>query len=669
MSVGTLRTHVLARGPWHLVGVALLVAAIATAHVMVSQLPADVASPLVIASHLYALVLLAGLLWLAGALGIGTLSRVGLRAESRLELGVFALALGLGEIAFAVVCLGLAQVLSPAALGAALIALAIVVRRELATILLGLPDGWRAALALRRSIRQRCGVLALLVPVVELVFLLLLLRALVPPYENDVLTYHLQGPNRFLELGGIAPLPDIQQANMPLAINMLYLLGLAFRSDEFGAVLHLALAAILTAATFSLGRRFFDVRVGWIAATALLSTLLVLVFATVAFVDYGLALFDFLAVYAFIVWRESGRRGWLAVSGMLVGCALASKYLGAVTALSLGLWLLALVIRQRSQLGLGGMVKLLLLFGVPAALIAAPWYLKNLLWFGNPLWPFLDGNPNDFNMYVVRFQKFAGTEAVLGPLLLPAYLYRHGSVEFASIRPPIQLLVLPLYIILPKHRVTTALLCLTTVQYLAWSQGAQVLRYLLVALPAASIVAAYVLGQLLASDGRRAFVRHLATGLVMLGLAIPAAISVGVELGEAPFRQLLGLESRQEYLDRKLMSHRHIRYLNENHEPVSRVLMIGDVRSFYLEQPAWVDISLEVLQSVVLAPDAEASQAQLRARGISHVLINTRDLAYYFPIDPERRLPGWLDRFEAGRAGYLEPIATHEESTLYRVLP
>ena len=159
---------------------------------------------------------------------------------------------------------------------------------------------------------------------------------------------------------------------------------------------------------------------------------------------------------------------------------------------------------------------------------------------------FLASNPNDFNMYVVSAQKLAGTEGILGLLVRPGYLYRYGSVEFSSIRPPLQLLAIPLYLLLPKRRAATTLLCLGTLQYAVWSQGAQVLRYTLFWLPGLSVVAAY---------------------------------------------------------------------------------------------------------------------------GISHVLINTRDLDCYVPIGPERRLSGWLARFEAGRSGYLEPVATNEASTLYRVLP
>jgi hypothetical protein len=315
------------------------------------------------------------------------------------------------------------------------------------------------------------------------------------------------------------------------------------------------------------------------------------------------------------------------------------------------------------------MLMLLVSYGLPAAFVAAPWYLKNLVWFGNPVWPFLAANPNDFNMYLGSTTKFAGSEGIVGTLLLPIYLYVRGSVELPAGRPPLQLLAIPLYLLLPKHRVVTALLALAAVHFLAWSQGAHVLRYWLQALPEASIVAAFVLGRVLSTEGRTALGRHLISGLILLGLAFPTVMTLAAVLAEGPIPQLVGLESRQAFLDRKLQNNPLVTYLNEGNEPVTRVLMIGDNRSYYLHQPAWVDVSMEVFQSVLLAPDARTARARLAERGISHVMVNRRDLMYYVPIDPQRRILTWWDRFEAGRAGYLEPIATSEESTLYRVTP
>ena len=123
---------------------------------------------------------------------------------------------------------------------------------------------------------------------------------------------------------------------MPLTVNMLYLLGIAFGSDELPSVLHLTLTVLVTTATFAFGRRYFGVRAGWMAAIASVSTLLLVVFAAVPNVEYGLALFDFLAVFAFVRWHGSRQRGWLAASGGLMGLSLGSKY-ASVSATGVGI--------------------------------------------------------------------------------------------------------------------------------------------------------------------------------------------------------------------------------------------------------------------------------------------------------------------------------------------
>jgi 4-amino-4-deoxy-L-arabinose transferase-like glycosyltransferase len=269
---------------------------------------------------------------------------------------------------------------------------------------------------------------------------------------------------------------DIQQANMPATINMLYTLGMAFGSDELPSVLHLVLSAITTLAVFAFGRQFFSARVGWMAAMISVSTLLMVVFGAVPNVEWGLALFDFLGVYAFLQWHRSGRRNWLLLSGTLMGLSLGSKYLGGITGLALGLTLVVLAFKQRSTIGWSGILTLLLTFGVPAALIASPWYLKNWVWLGNPLWPLLGYDPNDYNQYISPIVQYPG--GLLGRALSPFHLYVRGSVEYSGVRPPLALLAVPFYVLLPRHRVVTGLLALALFHFVIWAQGCHVLRYI-----------------------------------------------------------------------------------------------------------------------------------------------------------------------------------------------
>ena len=629
------------------------IAAIVAGHALAASRPADEASPLVIATHLYALVLLAGLLWLAAGTGQVLLRWIGLKPESRLERLLLATALGLGCVGYAVLGLGLAG-------------LAVLARHDLILLLREAPALLRAVLAARQQLRAREPGLARALPILELFGVVLLITALAPPTANDVLAYHMQAPKHFLQLGRIAPVWDIGDANMPFTIDMLYLLGLAFGSDELAGVLHLSMVALVCAAIYAFGRRYLSERAGWIAAIAFVSTGIVQVFGTVPNVEYGLTLFDFLAVYAFFRWRESQDRRWLALSGGLVGFALGTKYFALFTAATLGLWMLWLGFRSRSRLGWSGAAVLVLTFALPAGLIALPWYLKNLLWFGNPVWPYLAPDPDDFNLLLTATMKYPG--GLWGSTMLPVWLFTQGSREYPMIRPPLELLVLPLYLLLPKRRIVTTLLVLGAIQFTFWSTGAHVLRYLTQGLPALCLVAAYVLDRLMSSPRFRGLGRTAVPGLVIVALLFPAIIATVLVIAVGQVHQLVGLESRQAYLERSVDNHGIVARLNERPEDVRGVLMIGDRRGFYLDVPHWTDVSLKAFQAIALAPDASAARAYLAQRDMSHVLVNRTDLLWFVPYDPERRLIGWLRQFEATRAGYLEVVETHRGITLYRVV-
>jgi hypothetical protein len=657
------------RASWHLgpivaVGVGLV--AIVLGRALAATRPVDEATPLVLATHLYALVLVAGLLVLASAIGRLVLRRVSVRFDSGLEAVLFSLGLGLGILANVVLIVGLLGWLTTPVLLGEVAGVMILARRDMVAVIAEIPGAVQRALALRGSLRRQSRGLAILLPLVEIMFAAMLLLAMAPPTANDALTYHIGGPRRFLELGRIGPVLDIQQANMPLTVNLLYLLGLAFGSDELGGVLHLALTVLVTAATFSFGRHFFGVRVGWLASVVSVSTAMLVVFATVPNVEWGFGLFDFLAVYAFFRWHTSGDRGWLLVSSVLLGFSMGSKLLGGVTAIGLGMALLVQAFAMRRSLGTWSIVRLIALFAVPAALIAAPWYVKNWIWFGNPLWPFFGSDPNDYNMYHSRYVKYGG--GLLGQLLAPLRSFTEGSVEYSGVRPPPAFLLMPLCLLPPRNRVATGLMGMAALHLLVWIIGAHVLRYMAQDFPEISLASAYVLAGLWDSPRYRGALRWIARTSVIGGLLVASSVTLVVVIADQPFKQLVGLESRESYLDRHLQSNPLITRLNDEGEAVTGVLMVGDDRAFYLNRPAWVDVTMLEFQKLVAASSADEARRELRALGVSHILMSSRDLDWYTRWDPGHRLEGWLARFEATRSDYLVVEATNEDSTLYRVI-
>jgi hypothetical protein len=257
---------------------------------------------------------------------------------------------------------------------------------------------------------------------------------------------------------------------------------------------------------------------------------------------------------------------------------------------------------------------------------------------------------------------------LLDYLLLPYYVYVEGSLEYAVGKPPLLVLVLPLYLLLPRHRVVSALLLLAAVQVVLWTQMAQVVRYLTPTLPELCIGAAYVADRLGRRPGVERLWRPVISASVVVGLALTLVGALDNVRREEPFAQLVGLESQHDFLVRMLPNQRVIGYLNDQGDAVQGVLLIGDRRAFFLRAPSWVDVSLGAFQRLATAATPKDARAYLASIGVSHVLVSENDLAWHAQYDPEGHVRDWWVRFQATKAAYLAPEATSPGLTLYRVL-
>ena len=98
---------------------------------------------------------------------------------------------------------------------------------------------------------------------------IMLLGAMLPAIDFDVLEYHLQGPKEYFQAGRIAFLPHNVYTSMPFGVEMLHLMGMEVLGDWWwgGLVGQLlvalyapAAAVLIAAATGRVGTR---ARPGW----------------------------------------------------------------------------------------------------------------------------------------------------------------------------------------------------------------------------------------------------------------------------------------------------------------------------------------------------------------------------------------------------------------------
>lgn len=317
------------------------------------------------------------------ALGVGRRLVRAVPFEWALEEGLFALALGLGLLAYATLALAEARVLG---------------RPALVTLLaLGGAFGWREIVAgvargasgVRRwwatpaSRSERAAVLlGVLVLAVEGV------TAFAPPVGGDQTKYQLVYPRLWAEAHRVVATPWSFWGYFQYLMNLLFAAAFALRGDVLARLLNQAYGVLLTFAVFALGRRGFSRQTGTWAALLFLSMPLTASLMIRAWVEFALTLYVVLALMAVMAWQRSGSRPWLRLAAVMAGFAAATKLIGLLVPALLGLVIVAHVRRREGARAVRTALASVLGFGLVAALVASPCYVRNAVETGNPIYPF-----------------------------------------------------------------------------------------------------------------------------------------------------------------------------------------------------------------------------------------------------------------------------------------
>lgn len=226
-----------------------------------------------------------------------------------------------------------------------------------------------------------------------------MLGAWVPAVEFDVLEYHLQAPKEFFQRGSIGFLPHNIYANMPLGAEMhsLAMMTLVGQNDAWlgGMMGKSIIACISLLGAVLLGTvvaQRWGTMAGWVASGLWLTTPGIAHVAMLGLVDGALATYVLASAIALSqahqAWRNqaSVRTEWL-VTGIMAGAAASIKYPGLVFGVApVGAAMICLFFRRSTRrsnerLACG----LAMLLGL--AVTCGPWYAKNWMLAGNPVYP------------------------------------------------------------------------------------------------------------------------------------------------------------------------------------------------------------------------------------------------------------------------------------------
>ncbi len=327
-------------------------------------------------------------------LGAGIVKRVGPASAWAGDRLLFSFALGLGLLSYGVFFIGLLGWLSGSVL-----AILIGVCFACGLILIRMPERPHLQRAFpsdkhlpSQPILPELPFIALLVLINGMTWILCFLPPLDLRLEWDSLSYQLAVPKIYWQEGKIRYIPFTHHAQFPSLMPMLYLIGLAVTggmsatgdpSVSVAKMFHWTYFLIIQFTLLIWGASLSprSLRAGLIAASLFASVPVAHTEATTAYSDLALTAYIVLSIYCLS--RADGDSRWLLLAGSFAGFAAGTKYTGLSAILFLPFYpLLSLFIRQKVR-----WASVALSFLIAVA-VASPWYVKNWLWTGNPVFPF-----------------------------------------------------------------------------------------------------------------------------------------------------------------------------------------------------------------------------------------------------------------------------------------
>ena len=503
-----------------------------------------------------------------------------------------------------------------------------------------------------------------------------------PVSDWDSREYHLGAPRRYIDQGMMAFHADDLTHDLFIGQSMLHLWILAIGPDSACQVLTWWFAVGLLCAVHAMARCLFS------RETALLATSIVAAFAFFAersiqpSPDMASTMMSLLIVYMAIQIRARVRGNSLIVMGMLAGFSVVFRMNSALILPPIALF--AVMYWRTCHRVSWQRIAAVSFVGVLACMLtAAPWAIRNAVWTGNPVYPFMyrtfGGWMWNDRSSLYSHTHWTGTEAGFWERALPGMLKPLISIRFGSLA----LMCAPLCLFFKERRKECCLLGILLLS--GWGVIARFAlddRYFAVLGPLGAVITAHTLHQMLKWPG--GFRAVLASAL---GLIFVSQVGAAVVWHRQFIRAALGIVPHEVFLRETTGFYEDFLWMNRNLPQDTKVLLVFR-EEYYLDRPAlhfFCGFTPQIgLLDFGRYRDAGEFARALQQAGVTHVFFpdyNDPSMALYWA--PEHWSNEGLRLFKdlcaqhaelvrenprsiyAGRRGGMDLVSTY----LYRLIP
>jgi len=473
-----------------------------------------------------------------------------------------------------------------------------------------------------------------------IVLIIVLPLVLVPNRAFDALSYHLEVPMRYLQAGGIVNIPENIYSYSPLLTQMLYGLALGLQGVDLAGLMYYLFFLLTLWVVWRGGAQLFtNAGAAW-ASAFLALTPVFLMEVPQAGADWSMTFF---IVTALMLLAGGGREpGRMILAGLLAGMAAGCRHqaIGYGIVLLLAAGFITDMFSKRK-----GTFRAWSVFTGASLITAGPWYIKNFLQTGDPIYPlfssllgrldygpgFVDGLVGARPVHLLWSWMLVPYQAVFEPLSL-------------SMTASVGVLPLALIPVLPSLRRRGSgnafLLLWVVMSFAAWHLTFRTFRY---SMPIMVVIYLW-LGAAMAFSSKGS---GRAQNALKLTVCLALLVNIGVFIGLSDYVNrsvgaALGTKSPGRYLTTTYEVFPAIDFLNQLSPLPGKVLFLGEMRGFYSLFPREVpshNASNRLLSMIREGRSSGEIRDRLRQAGFTHVLLNPAE--YERMVNVNRNAPLW----------------------------
>jgi hypothetical protein len=214
-----------------------------------------------------------------------------------------------------------------------------------------------------------------------------LIACFAPPSEGDSLSYHLAIPAYYIMQQQIIFQPFYITWGLPLTAEMWNTLGLLMGSNQLPQIFQWVMGIAGATCLYLFVSQKTTKRTGLFVAALYYLLPQITYLSTSAKSDLAWMAFLLMSIHTLFAWKERDEKGWLWLSAIFTGLTLATKYQGLFWAVSIGTTLVVMQWKDWRSFPLKVLSKTFVYVGI-AVLVVSPWYLRNWLATGDPIWPY-----------------------------------------------------------------------------------------------------------------------------------------------------------------------------------------------------------------------------------------------------------------------------------------